>query len=529
MAGKRYLIGIDYGTESARGVILDADNGVLMARQGHVYAHGVMERVLPSGRTLPPQWALQDADDYLHAAADILGALARQVPHGGEVVGIGIDCTASSPLPALADGTPLSRLYPHEPHAYVKLWKHHSAQPWAERMNATRADFLCYTGGTTSCEWLASKAAQLAHESPQLWDETERFIEAGDWIVSQLVGCEVRSNCQAGYKAHYLADEGYPEALNDLAPGLIERLGEPRRVGTVAGSLSAQWRARSGLRDEPVVAVATVDAHAVVPAVGVTQPGVMVGSLGTSACHLLLDPQCHAIPGVAGVVRDGIVPGLWGYECGQAGFGDILDWFVRSFPAAADEASSFARYNGAAASIPAGRSGLLALDWWNGCRTPLMNPDLSGLFVGLTLNTRRDEMYRALLESLCFGSRRIIETLEGGGLAIGRLVLTSGLAERNPLLMQIMADVTGREIHVPVVTEATARGAAIHAAVAAGVVTDFGEAAARLGAGEGRRYVPADRAAAVYQRLYGVYGELFDFFAEHRAMRVLGELRYPRG
>lgn len=523
---KRFLIGIDYGTESARGVLIDADDGRLVAAHRHGYCHGVMDECLADGTPLPPQWVLQNADDYLPAAEDILrtlGVVARR--EKGEVAAIGVDSTASTPLPALADGTPLSRLHPGEPHAYAKLWKHHAAQPWADRINAAGGDYLRLYGGQTSCEWMAAKAAQIAAENPTLWDATERFIEAGDWIVWQLVGREVRSVCQAGYKAHYQPDSGYPPALEAFAPGLLARLQTPEPVGRSAGRLTGPLIERTGIPGTPVVAVATIDAHAVVPAVGVSAPGTMVCSLGTSACQLLIDNRAHAITGVAGVVRDGILPGAWGYECGQVGFGDLLTWFVRQFPLAAGEAGSFARYQDGAAALAPGESGVLALDWWNGCRTPLMDPELSGLFVGMTLQTRPAALYRALLEALCFGTRRILETLEQGGLTIDRLVLTSGLAERSPLLNQLMADITGREADVPELTEATARGAAIHGAVAAGVSADFPEAVVRLGVSGGHRYTPRPEATAVYDQLYGAYRDLSARFAAGDEMPLLRRLR----
>lgn len=523
---KQFLIGIDYGTESARGVLLDAEDGTAVGAHRHAYRHGVLDDCLPGGTRLAPQWALQNADDYLAAAEDILAQLGRLArSQDGEVAGIGIDCTASTPLPTRADGTPLSRVYPDEPHAYVKLWKHHAAQPWADRLNASGAPFLRYYGGQTSCEWLPAKAGQMAEENPRLWAQAERFIEAGDWIVSQLVGREVRSACQAGYKAHYQPDTGYPSELEGLAPGLIERLALPHPVGEAAGRLTDAFIQRTRLPGKPAVAVATVDAHAVVPAVGVSEPHVMVCSLGTSACHLLVDPQAHAVPGVAGVVRDGILPGSWGYECGQAGFGDQLSWFVRQFPAAGTESASFDSYQEQAAALAPGESGVLALDWWNGCRTPLMNPELSGLFVGMTLQTKPAELYRALLESLCFGTRRILETLEQGGLRADRLVLTSGLAERSPLLNQLMCDVTQRSAQVPDVSEATARGAAMHGAVAAGVVADFGEAVQRLSVREGRSYEPRVRTGAVYDELYEAYLRLSERFAQGDEMALLRRLR----
>jgi L-ribulokinase len=268
-----------------------------------------------------------------------------------------------------------------------------------------------------------------------------------------------------------------------------------------------------------------VDAPAVLPAVGVSSPGTLVVTLGTSAGHLLVSPDCRLAPGLGGVVRDGILPGYWGYEAGQASFGDLLAWFVRMFPAGRDEAESYQHYNAAAARLAPGASGVMALDWWNGCRTPLIDPALSGLFVGMTLRTTPIELYRALLESLCFGTLRVIDTLESGGLAVNDVVLTSGLAERNPHLVQLIADVVGRGVRVPDVQESTARGAAIHGAVAAGAVADFAEGAARLGARCMHTVEPDPRRYDCYTELYGLYRQLSDSLVESGVMPALRRLR----
>jgi L-ribulokinase len=528
-----FLIGLDYGTESARGVLLNSSNGTLCGEQVHPYRQGVMD-----GSPLPPEWALQDADDYLEAATVILSSLAKQIPNGGQVLGIGIDFTACTPLPTLADGTPLSRIFPEEPHAFVKLWKHHAAQAWADEINDSGADFLRFYGRKTSSEWMHAKAAQIASEAPEIWDQTARFIEAGDWLVWQLTGFEVRSACQAGYKAFYQHGQGYPNIMRSV--GLESRLSEPVAIGSSAGALTQTWLERTGVPGTPVVAVATIDAHAAVPAVAVTGAGELVCILGTSACHMLLSHERLEVPGICGVVRDGIIPGMWGYEAGQAGFGDILSWFVRNNPRGSSESASFETYssetyssetysfetyNTEAANIPPGSSGLIALDWWNGCRTPLVNAELSGVIVGLTLTSTPSEIYLALLESLAYGTRAVIETFEQAGADINKLVMTGGLAERNPLLMQLLADITNRELEVPNVRHASGRGAAMHAAVASDVVTDFAQAVERYGTREVRRYSPRPENRALYDELYGMYSRLSDSFAEGQVMQGLKRLR----
>ncbi|MGJ4854541.1 FGGY-family carbohydrate kinase [Labrys sp. La1] len=518
---RRYLIGLDYGTESARGVLVDADSGEQVASHALPYRHGVMTR-LPDGPALPPLWALQNADDYVETAQAILSALGRD----RQIEGIGLGFTASSPLPVTAEGVPLSRLHPREPHAYVKLWKHGAAQAQAEAINARGGAFLDNFGGKLSAEWLLAKAAQLAQEAPRLWHETERFIEAGDWLVWQLTGAETRSLGFAAYKAQYAEGTGYPDGI---VPDLADRLTQPRRVGTSAGGMSPAWRERTGIRGQAAIAVAVIDSHVVLPAVGGVSDGCLVGALGTSAVYLMLGRQFRPLPqGIEGVAFDGSVRDLWCYESGQAGFGDTLAWFVKTFPRAAETAENFRLYNAEAAGLVPGSNHLLALDWWSGNRVPLADSGLSGLLVGLTTGTTAAGIYRALLESLAYGARSIRDLFVAGGFHIDRLILSSGLARNNPLLVQIMADVLAQEVGVPEIDNPTAVGAAIHGAVAAGVVADYPEGAARFGAREFKIYRPGSEAASVYADLYRNYAALAGDTSLRGVMHALNRIGNPR-
>ena len=512
-----YIIGLDFGTESARGVLLDAGTGAAVASHVHPYRHGVMTTQLPDGRKLPRDWALQHAPDYTEAAEAVLTVLGKD----REIRSIGLDFTASTPLPCLADGTPLSLLHPGEPHAYVKLWKHHAAKPWADRITAAKPDYLRHYSNRTSSEWVLAKAGQLADEAPAIWRAAARFIEAGDWLVWQLTGVEARSKCQAGYKVHYQEPQGYPQGV---VPGLTEKLAPPLSIGEAAGRLTPAWREKTGIIGDAIVAVAVIDAHAVMPAVAATQPGVIVGALGTSACYMLLDKSCKDIPGIEGAVLDGAISGLWCYESGQAAFGDVLAWFIRNFPRGADEAASFAAYNAAAAELPKDEMRPIAIDWWNGCRVPLGDSALTGLMVGMSLRHTAVDLYHSLMEALCFGARRIVDTFTDGGAAVERVILTSGIAEKNPLLMQMMADVLGREIEVPEISSATATGAAIHGAVAAKLVADYSAGAALFGAKSARRYRPDTVAVPAYERRYRHYLTLCQ---DHRIIDVLHDLAHP--
>jgi len=501
-AAETFLIGLDFGTESARGVLIDIADGRQVASHTHPYAHGVMTAALPGGTVLPQGFALQDAADYREAAEAILAALGS----GRHVAGIGIGFTASTPLPARADGTALSALHPDDPHAYVKLWKHAAAQPYAASINRRGGAFLANFGGKLSGEWLLAKAAQIRAEAPGIWAEADRFIEAGDWLVWQLTGIEARSLDFAAYKAQFSAGSGYPD---DTVPGLSGRLTPPRPVGSAAGPLSAAWRSRTGILGEAAVAVAMIDSHVVLPAVGGVSPGTLVGALGTSAAYLLLAETARPLPfGIEGVAHGAALPDLWCYEAGQAGFGDVLAWFVGAFPRAEARSESFRLYDASAARLEPGDSRLLALDWWSGNRVPFADSALSGLIAGFSLQTTSTHIYRALLEALCFGARSIVDHFRAGNLAVDRVVLTSGMTRRDPLLLQIMADVQRTEILVPDILNPTAVGAAIHGAVAGGVVADFTEGAARFGARAYDRFQPDARRAAIYEGLYQQYRDL---------------------
>ena len=523
----RHAIGMDFGTESARGVLVDVATGRVLTASSYAYPHGVLDRTLPgSDERLPSDWALQHPGDWLLALEALLRA-AADAGRPEDVVGIGIAFTSCTVLPTAADGTPLcmTREHRHAPHAWPKLWKHHAAQPYADRINAAvgqpGGEFLALYGGKTSSEWMWAKGWQVLAEAPAPVSRAmARWIEGGDWLVWRLTGSETRSACQAGYKAHWQKDAGYPparfwRALDPALAGLRDALAaEPQRVGTRAGGLAPDWASRVGLRPGTPVAAAVVDAVAAVPALGVHEAGRLVMIMGTSTCHLVMDRQRRAVRGISGVVEDGIVPGLFGYEGGQASVGDIFQWFVRTSLPARYGSGAFERLEGEAARIEPGASGLLALDWWNGCRTPLVDADLSGAVLGFTQTTEPAEIYRALLESTAYGTRRVIETLEAGGVPVLEVHACGGLAERNALLLQITADVTGRSILAARAPDATAVGASVYAAAAAEGGTEMAGVIRRMGTAERVVYRPDGRAKQVYEELYRYYVELARYFGE---------------
>ncbi len=549
----KYAIGVDFGTESGRAVLIDVADGRELTSSVHPYANGVIDERLPgSARALEPDWALQDPNDYIEVFKQTIPAvLAASGVSPDDVIGVGIDFTACTMLPTTADGTPLCGLpqWRDNPHAWVKLWKHHAAQPEADRINAVARQrgepWLDRYGGKISSEWFFSKALQILNEAPAVYEAAERLIEAADWVVWQLTGRETRNACTAGYKAIWQKDHGFPsrEYFAALHPDLVDIVDTKMRrdiapLGGKAGGLTPEAAAWTGLRPGTAVAVANVDAHVTVPATGNIAPGTMVMIMGTSTCHVLVGEQLTDAPGMCGVVEDGIVPGQFGYEAGQSAVGDIFAWLVESgVPPEYHEAAQQAGLSlhdllaQEAARLAPGQSGLLALDWWNGNRSTLVDVELGGLLIGMTLATKAPEIYRALIEATAFGTRTIIETLEGSGVPVRALVAAGGLPERNKLIMQIYADVTNREIGIVRSGQAPAVGSAMHAAVAAGVdaggYPDIATAAECMGGLRDEVYRPIPAHVPVYDRLYADYKLLYDTFGRgpNDVMKRLRTLR----
>ena len=531
-------VGIDFGTESGRAVLVDLSNGAELGSSVHDYANGVIDRRLPAPHDLElgPDWALQDPADYVAVLKTAVGSLVRRSGVDvADVVGVGIDFTACTMLPTTADGEPLCEIaeFRSEPHAWVKLWKHHAGQPEADRINGLartlREPWLSRYGGRISSEWFFAKSLQILDEAPAIYAAADRFIEAADWIVWRLTGNEARNACTAGYKAMWSKQDGFPNgaffaALDPRFGSIVDdkMSREIAPLGSCAGGLSAEAAAWTGLRAGIPVAVANVDAHVSVPAVGVTEPGALVAVMGTSTCHLALGTDLAIAEGMCGVVEDGIIPGFFGYEAGQSAVGDIFAWGTRTLAARAVEvagrnvADVHAALTGDAARLRPGASGLLALDWWNGNRSILVDAELSGVLVGATLATTPAELYRALLESTAFGTRTIIESFERAGIPVERVVACGGLPDRNPLLMQISADVTGREFEIAASGQASAVGAAMHGAVAAGSSAggfdSIAAATEAMARPKARTYRPDPAAARVYDQLYEEYRMLHDYF-----------------
>ena len=556
MSREKYAVGIDFGTESGRAVLVSLEDGRELGTSVYRYRNGVIDERLPEPHEhveLGPDWALQDPGDYLRTLRETLPPLLAETGVDPvDVIGIGVDFTSCTMLPTLADGTPLCLLddLRADPHAWVKLWKHHAAQPHADRINAVAAErgetWLPRYGGRYSSEWFFSKALQILDEAPDVYARADRLLEAADWIVWQLTGEETRNSCTAGYKALWSKREGFPAeaffaALDPRFAHVVDEKMSRRivSIGSRAGGLSERAAAWTGLLPGTTVAIANVDAHVSAPAATVTEPGAMVIIMGTSNCHILLGELEHTVEGMCGVVEDGVVSGLFGYEAGQSGVGDIFAWFAET--SVPPELHERARAGGVtvhevleqeAAGLRPGESGLLALDWWNGNRSVLVDADLRGLLVGMTLATTAPEIYRTLLEATAFGTRVIVEAFEREGVPVERIVACGGLPDRNRLLMQIYADVTGREFSVAASSQTPALGAAMFGAVAAGAARggydSIVEASQRMARLRPESYGPDQAHRAVYDRLYAEYVRLHDLFGRGglEVMRTLKSIQH---
>ena len=552
----KYGLGVDFGTESARALLVDVADGREVATHVMNFPHGVIDEALPTGPKLGKDWALQHPEDWLLTLRETVRKVMRDAKvKPADVAGIGIDFTACTMLPVAADGTPLclTEKFARTPNAWPKLWKHHAAQGQADRINATArkmgCDFLNRYGGKLSSEWMYAKSLQILEEAPAVYNAAARLIEGADWVVWQMTGEEKRNACTAGYKAAFEPKTGeYPPreffaAVNKKWAGLVDdKLSlDIHAQGEKAGGLTPEMAKELGLLPGTAVAVANVDAHVAVPAATIVKPGRMLMIMGTSICHMVLGLKPRKVEGMCGYVWEGIIPGYYGFEAGQSGAGDILAWFVDNAVPPGYHAEAMKRkldihavLEEKAAALKPGESGLLAIDWLNGNRSVLVDVDLSGMVLGLTIATKPEEIYRALIEALAFGTRTIIEAFDGNGVAVDELFACGGLPYKNKLLMQIFADVTGRTIKVARSEQTCALGSAMFGAVAAGKAAggyDTIEQAARKMAGVRKEvFRPKKRAQKVYDRLFAEYGRLHDYFGrgENPVMKTLKALHFEQ-
>lgn len=524
----RYVLGLDFGSLSVRAAVVNAENGETARSAERNYEHGFIEGVFPpTGEKLPDGWTLQQPRDWLGAASDAIRAV-----NADGVYAVGLDFTAPTILPVTADGTPLCFLdeFKNEKHAYAKKWKHSSAVREAERINET-ADrrLLRYYGGRLSSEMTLPKIWQTLGGAPRVYAAAHRFADAGDWMAERFCGVPVCSKATAGYKALWNGDYPTKEFFRALDPRLenvAEKLMPPNaapcdRVGTVTAKAAEFF----GLPEGIPVACPMIDAHAALPAAGVADCGTLLAIIGTSSCQITLCEKLSEVPGILAVVKDGIIPGSCAYEAGQTCVGDCFAWFTKNCVpeeyarAAREKGEGMHEYlTGKAERLRAGENGLVALDWWNGNRSVLLDGDLSGLIAGLTVQTRPEEIYRALLESTAYGMRVITDNFEKHGVPVERIRACGGIAVKNPLMMQIYADVLRREICVVDEPYVGARGSAIYAAAAAGLYPDLKAAICAMSCKKEKLYRPDPQSSRVYDLLYAEYLKLYELFGRNDEM-----------
>ena len=546
---KRYVLGLDFGTLSCRAVIVDALTGDIAAESVCEYTHGVMDVELPDGTPLPPQSAIEHPADYINAMkTTIADALAVSSLKAEDIEGVGVDFTACTLISVDSEAKPLCFYdeFKSDPNAYAKLWKSHSAESQAQRITQIAEErgerWLSIYGGKVSSEWMLPKVLQTLEDSPRLFEAADKFVEAGDWITRLLTGSYTYAVSFAGFKAMWNAEDGFPSdeylgAVDERLRGIFgSKLADKvTPVENIAGYVSKQGAELFGLCEGTAVALPIIDAHAGLPGSGVKGEGELMMMLGTSGCYILSTAQKKDIAGIGGYTKGAVYPSIYTYEAGQCCFGDGFDWFVKNF--VPESYTQKARENGInihaylrskARELKIGESGLMVLDWFNGNRSVLCDSDLSGMILGLTLTTKPEHIYRALLEGVAFGAKMIIDNYTDNGIKINRVVATGGIALKDELLMQILSDVTGLVIEVSASTQACALGSAMYGAVACGIYSDVRDAATVMSKPTVKTYMPIEENTVKYRRLYDEYKLLHDYFGrgENDVMkRLLGIAR----
>ena len=549
---RKYSIGLDYGTNSVRTLIVDTANGREVGTAVWQYEHGTAGVIL----SRDPNLARQHPADYVKGAEISIrralraagNAVAGFAPE--QVIGLGVDTTGSTPIPVGSDGRPLAfqKKFAGNPAAMAWLWKDHTGVAEAAEITGLaekiRPRYLAKCGSTYSSEWYFSKILHCLRTSPEVFAAAHTWVECADWVPAMLTGTEAPERltagiCAAGHKAMYNNGwGGYPDAefLAQLDPALgALRSRLPRQVHAIdraVGGLTEEWAGRTGLPAGIPVAVGAFDAHLGGVGAGIA-PGTLVKIIGTSTCDMMVVPATEKlpdIPGLCGIVNGSILPGYWGLEAGQSAVGDIFNWFVNYIRPA--DAPTHEALTKEAAKLAPGESGLLALDWNNGNRTILVDQRLTGLLLGQTLYTTPGEIYRALIEATAFGALTIIRRFEEYGIKVDQIVNCGGIAEKSPLVMQIYADVTGRPMKISRSAQTCALGAAIAGAVVAGVHRNVEAAQKAMTGLKPRVYKPNAKAAAVYKHLYPLYRKLHDALGVegasgnlHDVMKALLEIR----
>lgn len=537
---EKYTIGLDYGTLSGRGVLARCSDGEILTSAVKEYTHGVMDQTLPDGETkLPPAWCLEYPADYIEVLDTVIPKLLKDSGVAKEdIIGIGIDFTSCTMLPVDMDAVPLCEKpeFAERRNAYVKLWKHHGAQKQADQINELlERDGLTEDprfGGKVSPELLVPKVMEILEEDPEVYEAADEILEAGDWLTRLLTGSHNRSCSMAGYKAWWNERDGYPKhefykKLNSALETFAEDKmpGEVCPVGKAIGTLTEEWANRLGLQKGIAVAPTLIDSHAGFPGSGIYSDRQMMLVLGTSSVMAALNKKPYAEKGICGAVRDALVPGYYALESGLAAVGDLFGWFVDEMTPASykEEAGKeglnlHAFLSKKAEQLKPGQSGVIALDWWNGNKTPFVNGELSGVLLGMTLHTKPEEIYRALIEATAFGTKRILDLYETNGASVDEIVVSGGIALKNPLLMQIYADVLGKTLKIAASDQAAALGSAVYAAIAAGTKAGgydaYPDAVQHMSRVRKECYVPQKENSAIYKKIYSIYCQFSDMMGK---------------
>lgn len=549
----KYTIGLDFGTLSCRAVIVDVENGSVLASADSKYPHGVMTECLPTGEILPDNWALQHPKDYIETMIQsIKQAVDKSKIDKNDIIGIGVDFTASTTLPVFEDGTPLCYLqeFCHNKHAYVKLWKHHGSDKQVKRLNLelvhSGLQRIKYYGGSFHHESSLPRLLAVYQEAPEVYSQMNQWIEAGDWIVWQLTGNLTRCISGAGIKNMYdCITNTYPEKdfLRKIDPDFGNVYEEKCSsvllpLGSKAGELTNDMAQKLDLPEGIAVAAANMDGHVSAPVIGMKSTTQALAVIGTSCGWFTLSDDMKEIPGICGSVAESMLPDMVCHEAGQSCVGDMYQWFVDNsvpadyYQAASDNNMDIQMYlTQLAEKLRPGQSGLLALDWFNGNRSILADSDLSGLIIGMTLQTKPEEIYRALLEASAFGGRMIVENFISNGLPVNSVIAAGGISQKNCLAMQIYADVLGIPVYIAGSSNGPAHGSALYGAVAAGHkhggYDSVSEATEHMQQPFTKVYTPIQSNVKTYNKIYSEYKRLHDYFGrtDDNPMKRLIEIR----
>lgn len=539
-----YSIGIDFGTGSGRAFLINTENGEIEEQYIRNYTHGTIEGEL-GGEKLPQNFALQNANDYMEIIETGIPTIIEKANISvSEIVGIGIDFTSSTVIFVDEQMEPIQNRagFQDNPHAYVKLWKHHGAQDEADLLFKTALEgenrWLGYYGFNVSSEWMIPKIMEVNNKAPEVMAVTANIMEAGDWIVNRLTGQNVRSNCGLGFKSFWEAETGFHYDLfdkvdSDLSDIVRTKVDAPVvSIGDSVGTLCKEMAEKLGLSPDTQVSPFIIDAHASLLGIGSEKDKEMTMVMGTSTCHLMLNKEQHKVPGISGSVKGAIIPNLYAYEAGQTAVGDLFEYVAKQAPydyvkaAESRGISIFDLLNEKAAQLYPGESGLIALDWHNGNRSVLSDSNLKGSLFGMTLQTRHEEIYRAYLEATAFGAKMIMQQYQGWQMEVDHVFACGGIPKKNGLLMEIYANILNKKITVIDSEYAPAIGAAILGAICGGAHPDFNSAIEAMKEPVLYQVEPDPQQVRIYKKLFSAYKELHDLhgYKKARIMRNVSAL-----